>query len=251
MKPFSIALCALAILASYLVVFLPPEAAASLLREDGPVEQATVLFFLLASLALVLAWRLRDGRADRIEPGAGRRSAFLWLAALLFVCAGEEMSWGQRVFGWGTPEKWSAMNAQAETNLHNLALIEGGVRNVETRSLLRSLTNANRLFALFWLSVFVFVPLLDRTSASARSWFRRLGLPVAPLWIGELFVLNQGLFFLACRYLDGIGLFSREAFPLDELKEHNAALVYAAVGFAAWWRERAGARVQAPLPSRA
>lgn len=251
MKRFSIALCALAILASYLVVILPQPTAAVLLREDGPIEQGTVLFFLMGCAGLVQASRLRGARAPRREEGEGRRVAFLTLAALLFVCAGEEMSWGQRIFGWKTPEQWSARNAQAETNLHNLALIEGGVRDARTQHLPRSLTNANRLFAIFWLGVFVFAPLLDRVSSVARKCFRSLGLPVAPFWIGELFVLNHGLFFLAVRHLDVIGPFSNEAFPLDELKEHNAALVYAAVGFAAWLHERAGVSAAAPLPRHA
>jgi hypothetical protein len=249
MKLLSFAVCALAILASYLVVFLPPPEAVKLLREDGPVELATVFFFFLATLALVQAWRLRPARAGQTDSWEGRRAALLILAALLFVCAGEEMSWGQRVFGWATPDKWSAMNAQAETNLHNLSWIEGGVRHAETRTVLRSLTNANRLFAIFWLTVFVFVPLLDRVSSVAGRGLRHLGVPIPPLWLGGLFVLNHGVFFLACQYLDAIGPFTNEAFPLDELKEQNAALVYAVVGIAAWWRERAVAA--APTPCHA
>ena len=45
-----------------------------------------------------------------------------WLAALALGCfyiAGEEHSWGQHFFGWETPEGWSAINRQDETNLHN------------------------------------------------------------------------------------------------------------------------------------
>jgi len=37
--------------------------------------------------------------------------------------AGEEMSWGQHYFGWGTPEQWTEFNDQQETNLHNTAAI--------------------------------------------------------------------------------------------------------------------------------
>jgi len=40
---------------------------------------------------------------------------------VLVVMAGEEISWGQRIFHWSTPENWAAINAQRETNLHNLA----------------------------------------------------------------------------------------------------------------------------------
>lgn len=33
--------------------------------------------------------------------------------------AGEELSWGQWLFYWDTPEQWAAINDQNETNLHN------------------------------------------------------------------------------------------------------------------------------------
>lgn len=251
MKRVSIALCSLAIIASYLVVFLPQPSAARLLHEDGPVEEATVVFFLVACAGFVQVWMLRGGRASRDKEGDGRRMAFLVLAALMFLCAGEELSWGQRIFGWETPPGWSAANAQAETNLHNLALIEGGVRDARTQTFLRSLTNANRLFAVFWFALFVVVPVLDRTSARARRVIRAVGIPIAPWWIGALFVLNHGLFFIANHYLNTIGSFSSEAFPLDELKEHNGAWIYAVVGLAAWLRERASASAAVPLPHRA
>ena len=32
----------------------------------------------------------------------------------------EEISWGQRIFGWSTPERLENLNAQQETNLHNI-----------------------------------------------------------------------------------------------------------------------------------
>ena len=46
--------------------------------------------------------------------------AWFGLAALccLYV-AGEEISWGQHLFDWATPENWSEVNDQNETNIHN------------------------------------------------------------------------------------------------------------------------------------
>ena len=35
------------------------------------------------------------------------------------------MSWGQMLFRWKTPERISLINAQGETNLHNIQLIHG------------------------------------------------------------------------------------------------------------------------------
>jgi hypothetical protein len=41
----------------------------------------------------------------------------------LFV-AGEEISWGQRLFGWSTPESLGAINHQDETNVHNIHSVQ-------------------------------------------------------------------------------------------------------------------------------
>jgi hypothetical protein len=38
----------------------------------------------------------------------------------LFFLIGEELSWGQRIFGWETPESYASINKQKETNLHNI-----------------------------------------------------------------------------------------------------------------------------------
>ena len=40
-------------------------------------------------------------------------------AVACFYIAGEEHSWGQHFFHWQTPEYWSEINRQQETNLHN------------------------------------------------------------------------------------------------------------------------------------
>jgi hypothetical protein len=59
--------------------------------------------------------------------GLARRPANRWLrlwrlglALFFLVCAGEEISWGQRIFGFGTPDAVAAHNEQDEFNLHNL-----------------------------------------------------------------------------------------------------------------------------------
>ena len=49
-----------------------------------------------------------------------------WLILLVVGCvyyAGEEISWGQHWFGWGTPDAWMGVNDQGETNLHNTSAL--------------------------------------------------------------------------------------------------------------------------------
>jgi len=42
------------------------------------------------------------------------------LSVGIFFLIGEELSWGQRIFGWATSEEFAAMNKQHETNIHNI-----------------------------------------------------------------------------------------------------------------------------------
>lgn len=47
-----------------------------------------------------------------------------WVALALAGCIyvlGEEVSWGQHLIGWATPESWQRLNDQGETNLHNIS----------------------------------------------------------------------------------------------------------------------------------
>jgi len=48
----------------------------------------------------------------------------VWVLLTTLGCvyfAGEELSWGQHLFGWDTPEYLEAVNDQEETNLHNIS----------------------------------------------------------------------------------------------------------------------------------
>jgi hypothetical protein len=85
--------------------------------EDGPVEWATAAALLAA--AGVSVWTVR-----RPGAGCGRLHAVTWvgLALLCLFAAGEEISWGQRVLGFSSPELFVRHNAQHETNLHNMVV---------------------------------------------------------------------------------------------------------------------------------
>jgi len=87
---------------------------ARLHSEWGPHETAQTVT-LLAALVFAV-------RAAFLLRGQGRLWLVAWMgfAALCIVyVGGEEVSWGQHMFGWATPENWAAVNDQQETNLHN------------------------------------------------------------------------------------------------------------------------------------
>jgi hypothetical protein len=101
------------------VLLLPlRDAYRSLLVEDGPVEW--LQFACLVLIAPTYLWLARDLRHRRQTWLAG-----LYLVAAIGVVfiAGEEISWGQRIIGWATPESIAAINKQDETNIHNVGLV--------------------------------------------------------------------------------------------------------------------------------
>jgi hypothetical protein len=56
------------------------------------------------------------------HPNRLRSGLRVWVALVTFACfytAGEEISWGQYVFGWPTPEWMMQINDHYQTNLHN------------------------------------------------------------------------------------------------------------------------------------
>lgn len=82
--------------------------------EGGPHE---ILQFLTISAACVAAFlALFD---PSVRPHRWIRAWFALAALCSFYVAGEEMSWGQHILRWSTPEYWAAINDQNETNLHN------------------------------------------------------------------------------------------------------------------------------------
>ena len=85
----------------------------SLTREDGLVENLTAVAFFLAGLLLFAA-----APAER----SGFRRGIYMLGGLVmtFVC-GEEISWGQRIFGFATPDFLMDVNNQGEFNVHNIS----------------------------------------------------------------------------------------------------------------------------------
>lgn len=89
-----------------------------LLQEDGPAEWLTAICFVLAGFVSV---RIAFNRF-RTEHW-WQAALFIVIAAVMFFAGGEEISWGQRLFGWETPQELNDVNDQGETNLHNIGIL--------------------------------------------------------------------------------------------------------------------------------
>lgn len=90
--------------------------------EDGVVEWLTALGYVASGLVALLMIKKRDFFTDqRVKKFFTVGCVAVGLAFL--VVAGEEISWGQRLVGFETPEMIAAQNRQNEINLHNSELI--------------------------------------------------------------------------------------------------------------------------------
>ena len=89
-----------------------------LVIEDGLVEWATVVVYVIAALLGI-----------RLCRRLSARRSYAWVVyyavmSLAFVfIAGEEISWGQRIFGVATPEYFRQRNVQSEIGFHNMSTI--------------------------------------------------------------------------------------------------------------------------------
>lgn len=134
--------------------------------EDGFIEMGTVI--ALTAMAAVCT-----GRVFRLYNQRSQMFTLVTiLAALLFwFGAGEEISWGQRLFNIHSDAFFQAHNAQGETNLHNLVV--GGVK-------VNKLVFGKLLGLVFAIYFFVLTPIYHKNKSVAQ-WVNNWGIPI-PKW---------------------------------------------------------------------
>jgi hypothetical protein len=161
---FGAAYAVLILTVIYQVTGLHGEFRRGFAAEDGPLEWGTVACLLATAVVLM--------RSSMFLRRKNRRGAALacGVYALLFVfAAGEEISWGQRLFGWEPSYFFLEKNAQQETNLHNLVL--GDVALVKT-----VFGPVLTLTILFYLLV---LPTIYERSTRMQRLATRLSIPLA------------------------------------------------------------------------
>ena len=96
-------------------------------KESGAVENITAVILALAlllTISIFFQYRTKTKllMLDSNTAVPFRGFTLSWLVVYALGCIyflGEEISWGQHLFDWPTPEAWLAINTQQETNLHN------------------------------------------------------------------------------------------------------------------------------------
>lgn len=141
--------------------------------EDGFVEWLTVAA-LAASAVLMLgrAWRLRGARPPLFL-------LVTTMAALVFLFgAGEEISWGQRIFSVETPEWLEARNKQKEMNLHNLVVAGHSVNKLVF----------SKLLGVVLLVYLIILPAVCRKHPRWDGFVNRAGIPLPRNWHVALWI---------------------------------------------------------------
>lgn len=161
--------------------------ASRLCQEDGVIEWGQALMNLGAAVLFGYVGTRR-----------GFRNIWYWGYALLFfLLFGEEISWGQRIFGLVTPPSLNQVNVQGETNFHNVDGIHQHIR---------------MLGLLVCLAICYLIPLADRYVPRLNALIQRLRMPVFPLWAGWIVAMSIVLMAVP-------RLVSTEIFDIDEVGE--------------------------------
>lgn len=209
-------------------LLLPGSTVEHLAVEDGPIENLGAAAFIVAAALFFASFLGSLGAGNDFHLFRTKRNFFLLLLALAFLFAGgEEISWGQRIFGWNTPAAIADINAQDETTIHNLDIFQQG-------------KSFSFWFNAFWIGFCVCVPLLDRWPL-AHDFFERIRLPVVPLWTGVLLLVNYAVFkMVGSSHASGSEL--RHA--ANELKESTIAVIFVWIAWIQFENEKAAKRAR-------
>ena len=175
-------------------------------QEDGFVEYSEAFLYLFA--AAFFAYLAVHKRFCNI---------WYWGYALLFfgVC-GEEVSWGQRIFSVVTPARMDVINLQHEINIHN---IDG-------------LHQHHHLYGIMVCAIICYaIPLIDRYVPAGRDVYRRLNMPIYPLWTWPMPAI-------AFAFMIVPRLFGHKIFNFDEMGELYLALAFFGFGLSAYREAR-------------
>jgi hypothetical protein len=211
---------AIYLVSSYSTIYLFTGATVRrLASEDRYFENiGTLGLFVTGILFLVAYFRYRKKSKIVKTHVFIKGLAYLLLAAAFLAAAGEEISWGQRIFGFETPSALEAINAQEETNFHNLSFLRGaGDHPYLFRLTFERLTN------IFWFILFFTVPVAATLSKSVRQRLNKY-LPIGPWPAAALMMANYSIH-RALREVAPLGVQG----SIDEIKESNFGILFAAI----------------------
>lgn len=157
----------------------------ALSHEDGLFEYLTSICFFTAAIFFFRTFLL------------SRNLYFLFFFVIFLFGAGEEISWGQRIFNFKTPDLLYNLNEQHEFNLHNIYL----VNDTDEKHGIARLLEINFQYKLFWLFYGVILPTAVLFSESLSMLTQKIRLPVPPIALGVFFLINWVVYRITLSFL--------------------------------------------------
>ena len=146
--------------------------------EDGLAEYGTALLLFISGILLVVRFiKLRKFKKVLWQLG------MLGIALLFIFAAGEEISWGQRIFNIESSEYFLENNSQGETNLHNIVV---GETKINTLIFSQLLTAVMVIYL-------IFTPILYRKISGIKNLADTFAVPIVRWHHTIAFVLVTGV----------------------------------------------------------
>ena len=227
-KPAIYAIMGIYITLAFPVLSMGNSVVAAMLPEDHYFENVGAISLFVTSVLFFYGFLVARKTLDKTWPSFIKKLVYLGMAFLFFFGAGEEISWGQRIFGFKTPEGLAEVNKQDELNLHNLSVMENS-----------KFFTADRLFDVFWFLFGVLAPALALLIPAFRRFASQF-IPIVYWGLGALFLYNYlwaklaKILFKAAYTYDKISL----AQSIQEIKESNYAIIFILVAWYAIWELR-------------
>ena len=155
---------------------------AYLVQEDGFFENLTSIFLFLSSFYLFYFF-ISNIKLKSIWWKMG----IIIMIIGLFFGAGEEISWGQRIFHIESSKFFNENNSQKETNLHNM-IVEG----VKLNKLIFS-----NLLSIIFSIYFLILPILWRKNNFIKKTINQFGIPIANNYQVIIFMISSLIIILS------------------------------------------------------
>jgi hypothetical protein len=198
---------------SVLVEVIDVQVLAALTAEDALIETMGAAAFFVGAIFWGIAWIRSRQLNDRSRYTTFKRLCYVALMLLFVFAAGEEISWGQRLFHIAAPEYVQEINVQEEFTLHNMQFW-----GIDMAHLTR------RVFNVAWFAFLVIIPVLCAMYQPLRLRIARW-IPLFPWWMSLPFLFNYAfmrILFLVTAWLQRQG-FNR---GINEIQETNFAVLF-------------------------
>jgi len=146
---------------------------------------------------------------------------FLFLCVIFVLGAGEELSWGQRIFNLKTPDFLNEINEQGEINFHNISLV-----NAKSKHGVAKLLTIEFQYKLFWLFYCVIIPFGVFFWESLSLLTQKIRLPVPPITLGIFFLINWVIFRTTLSFLLPPNMSNMYYWGIGEIMENNSAFLF-------------------------